>query len=62
MVEEDGDEIFVAIKDARCCGKKLRAIDGFWRCPACNLSYGEAASTKRKTTNEKPERPWYEWT
>ena len=61
MVEEDGDEIFVAIKDVRCCGKKLRALDGFWRCPACNLSYGEAAGTKRNPTPKKAERPWYEW-
>jgi len=62
MVEEDGDEIFVAIKDVRCCGKKLRAIDGFWRCPACNLSYGETGRSKLKPMPEKAERPWYEWT
>ena len=61
MVEEDGDEIFVAIKDVRCCSKKLRAIDGFWCCPACNLSYGEAAGAKRNPAPEKAERPWYEW-
>lgn len=40
MVEEDGDEIFVPIADVRCCGKRLKQLDGFWRCPACRNSFG----------------------
>jgi hypothetical protein len=48
MVEEDGDEIFVPIKSVVCCGGKLRAIEGFWRCPKCRLSYGEAKTRKTK--------------
>jgi hypothetical protein len=48
MVEEDGDEVFVPIKSVVCCAVKLRATDGFWRCPKCKLSYGEARARKAK--------------
>lgn len=39
-VEEDGCEILIPIKSVLCCEQKLRPINGFWRCPKCNLSYG----------------------
>lgn len=43
-VEEDGDEIFVPIKDTRCCGLKLWPSKGFWRCPSCLRSFGPVDS------------------
>lgn len=54
LVEEDGDEIFAPIKDARCPihGKKAKPRDGFWRCPVddCGVSFGQDFTTKKRTT------------
>lgn len=53
MVEEDGDEVFVPMKDVRHCGVAPRVDDGFWRCPRCGVSFGIDFTTKRRTTLER---------
>lgn len=56
QVEEDGDEVFVSIKNVRHCGVKPRVEDGFWRCPECGVSFGISMTTGKRTTIAKENR------
>jgi hypothetical protein len=60
-VEEDGCEILIPIKSVLCCEQKLRPINGFWRCPKCNLSYGPTGGIAMPRKEKPKPRPWYEW-
>lgn len=55
--EEDGDEVFVPIVDVRHCRRKLRPMNGFWKCPVCEVSFGPVADEQRshKCANEPNE-------
>ena len=50
QIEEDGNEVFIPIKDMRHCGKRLKVIDGFWCCQNCGVSFDINLTTGRRTT------------